>query len=91
VTTLLHDAMLLWRDHLQQAWNDNNKTEADKLFCIFDDLLQLSYNTKNSDLISLLQDLKDTARDIVMGARGKSSVPSVDAIKAVFTMPNEAS
>ncbi len=80
------DIVLVLRDRLEIAYKHNRQSDADELFVIFDRLVEISYEAHNQDVTGLLINLKDSAHDIVAGARGKSSVPTVENVVAVFAL-----
>lgn len=87
----LYDILYGLRERLIQAHRGNNMEETDKLFRVFDALLQLSYASKDTALIDVLLNMKATAGDILHGARGKSTIPTIEELKAVFAPSSEAS
>jgi hypothetical protein len=85
--TLL-DVVRNLRERLVKAHHENNLDEADRLFTLFDELVQMSYESQNSQLIEVLLHLRDSAGDILNGSRAKSTIPSIEELRSVFASPS---
>ncbi len=81
----LFDVLFALREKLLQARTANNREDAEELMIIFDALTLVSYDSPNRVLTSLLVELTDSARDIVMGVSWKSTIPTVEQLQAAFS------
>ncbi len=82
------ELMCLLRQRLLQIRDEDNRKEAHELFIAFSVLREVSYEVGNEELTGLIVDLVDSARDVAMGIRGKSHIPSVETIKLICSAKN---
>jgi hypothetical protein len=86
-----YELLLSLRQRLISAMANQDRNTADDLFTTLSMLREVSYETNDEALTGLIVDLVDAARDVVMGVKGKSQIPSIEAIQAVFPPNQKAS
>jgi hypothetical protein len=69
------------RQRLVDAWEQDDQESLSQLKTTFTTLREVSYEGDNKNLVSIFVALEDAARDAVMGVKGKSEIPSSDAIR----------
>ncbi len=72
------------QQRLLEVMAQKDRDNSLELFTTFSVLRELSYESDNRALTGVLVDLMDAAREIAMGGKPKSLIPSVDTIKSVF-------
>jgi hypothetical protein len=86
-----YELLLSLRKRLLTAQEEGNRQDAEDLFVTLSTLREISYEKRDEQLTSLIVDLVDSARDVAMGVRGKSQIPSPDDIAALFPPTEKAS
>lgn len=86
-----YQLLLSLRQRLINAFANQDRESADDLFTTLSILREVSYETDDDALTSIIVDLVDAARDVVMGVKGKSQIPTIEAIQAVFPANQKAS
>ena len=86
-----YELLLSLRQRLLNAMANQDRETADDLFTTLSMLREVSYESRDEALTNVIVDLVDAARDVVMGVKGKSQIPSIEAIQAVFPQNQKAS
>lgn len=76
---------------LLNAEKDENRQLAEELFSTLNMMCEISYEKQDEALTNVITDLMDSARDVAMGVRGKSEMPTIEDIQAVFPSIEKAS
>jgi hypothetical protein len=81
----LEDVLRSLQERLLQTVTERDRQNALALMTTFSVLRELSYSSENRALTGILVELENAARDVAMGERPKSLIPSLEAIQAAFT------
>jgi hypothetical protein len=79
------------RQRLLDAERDEHRQLGEELFSTLNMMCEISYEKQNEALTNVITDLMDAARDVAMGVKGKSEIPTIEDIQAVFPPAEKAS
>jgi hypothetical protein len=84
----LKDVVVALQRRLFNALKESDRHSALEVFTMLSFLQELSYDGDNRALTGILVDLGDAAREVAIGGKPKSVIPSIEDINAVFISTN---
>jgi hypothetical protein len=81
----LADAICYLRQMMIDASQQDNRQRLSELLVTFSLLREASYNSEDKQIVEILVDLEDAARDLGTGMGFMSKVPSVETIRSALS------
>jgi hypothetical protein len=83
---MFSDLLCALRQRLLNAWDRNDQEDLSVLLTTFAVLREEIYVTENGALITVVSTLEEATRNAMMGFKTKGEVPSVETIRAAFSI-----